>query len=995
MSPIHPTEKKFEEHIECHLKQSGYDSVDPALYDKELCLIPTKVLDFITSTQEKTYQKLTQQYGSETDSKLCKRITSEIDSRGVIEVLRKGIKDRGCYFKLAYFKPKSGLNEEHQELFEHNQFLLIRQLKYSKKNENSIDIGIFINGIPIMLLELKNALTGQDHIDGIKQWQYDRDPQEPLFRFKRNIVYLSVGTEKVSMSTRLIGAKTRFLPFNKGIDNPVNKNGYMTHYLWDEVLQKDSVLDLIENFVHIRSDIEKVYDTKKQRIVDKKSAVLIFPRFHQLNAIRKIERDVLEKGSGVNYLVQHATGSGKSLSIGWLSHRLSSLYQNRADTERLFTSIIVVTDRKILYKQIKNTILQLEQTKGVVNPVDATSQELKAYLESEQAIIITTIQKFPFISETISKMGDRRFGVIIDEVHSSQSGETARHLRKTLSESVLDTFEEGEGEGDLTQVDKMILDDIKAKGRQKHISYFGFSGTPKNKTLEVFGSKKEQGSMPEAFDLYSMKQSIAEGFTLDVLQNYTSYKRYFKLHKTIKDDKVLPENRVKSLLLRWVDLHPHAIKEKVKIILHHFINNTSHKIEGKSRAMLVTKSRLHCVKYKLEFDKQMQEMNLSYRPLVGFSGSVCDRDTQKEYTESSMNNIPESQTEESFKLPKFRILIVNNKFQTGFDEPMLHTMYVDKKFGGLQCVQTLSRLNRTMKGKTDTFVLDFVNDAKDVQEAFEPYYGRAILEEETDPNKIYQIEEEVKQFHLFDDKDIECYVKVFYKEGASLEKLQGILDATVKNWQDLQEDKKESFRGCIYSYIRLYSYLSQIITFKDIKLEKLFIFLRGLSKKLPRREKDKLSDLFSLVDLEYFKIERKHMAAIWLKDGDGVIASVGDKRGAGIEEEKADFLSHIIEELNHLFDGEFSGDDKVRFAKIRKQIFEDNNLRKVMAGDNSEANKRDKFNHTIESLLLGLVESNLDFYNKVSEARRNRFIKDRLYEDYAKSLESATVNNFL
>ena len=411
--------------------------------------------------------------------------------------------------------------------------------------------------------------------------------------------------------------------------------------------------------------------------------------------------------------------------------------------------------------------------------------------------------------------------------------------------------------------------------------------------------------------------------------------------------------------------------------------------------MLVSKSRLHCVKYKLEFDKQMKEMNLPYRALVGFSGSVYNKDTQEEYTESSMNGVSESQTEESFKLPEFRILIVNNKFQTGFDEPMLHTMYVDKKLGGLQCVQTLSRLNRTMKGKTDTFVLDFVNNAQDVQKAFEPYYGKTILEEETDPNKIYQIEEEIKQFYLFSDEDVKRYVKVFYTEEIPLEELQGILDTTAENWQELPEDKKELFRGCIYSYTRLYGYLSQIITFKDIKLEKLFIFLQGLSKKLPRRAKDKLSDILSSINLEYFKIERKYMTTIQLTDDDSVIPGISDKEGAGIKEEETDFLSNIIETLNNLFDGEFSSDDKVRLAEIREQIHKDNNLRKVMVGDNSEVNKRNKFNQTIESLLMSLVDSNISFYNKISETKRNKFIKDRFYEDYAKSLESASFNNLL
>ena len=473
----------------------------------------------------------------------------------------------------------------------------------------------------------------------------------------------------------------------------------------------------------------------------------------------------------------------------------------------------------------------------------------------------------------------------------------------------------------------------------------------------------------------------------DGLQNYTTYKRYFKLNKKVNEDKELPESKVKSMLVNWVDLHPHTITEKVRIILDHFVNHTSNKLEGKSRGMLVTKSRLHCVKYKLEFDKQMKEMDLPYRSLVGFSGTVHDQDTHQDYTESSMNGVPETQTEESLKEPQFRILIVNNKFQTGFDEPMLHTMYVDKKFGGLQCVQTLSRLNRTMKGKTDTFVLDFVNDPQDVQESFQPYYEGTILEEETDPNRLYSIKDDIDEFHLFNDEEISNYVDTFYKEEIPTEELQGILDSVVVNWKSLEEDEQEEFRGHIYSFIRLYGYISQVITFKDIDLEKLFIFVRGLSKKLPRREGGKLSDILSSIDLEYFKIEKKFTSTIELEDGDTVIEPIGSDGSGGMDDEPTDFLSHIIEILNDSFDGEFSDEDKVKFEEIKRQVHEDNELRQVMTGDNSDSNKRDKFDRTFQSLVTSLVENNLDFYKKLSENKRNKFIKDRLYDDYTKSLE--------
>ena len=550
----------------------------------------------------------------------------------------------------------------------------------------------------------------------------------------------------------------------------------------------------------------------------------------------------------------------------------------------------------------------------------------------------------------------------------------------------LDEFQEGEGSGDLTDVDKLILDNIQSRGRQPNISFFGFSGTPKNKTLEIFGTKTEDGYVP--FDLYSMKQSLFEEFTLDVLQNYTTYKRYFKINEKIEEDHELPKSRVKSMLMRWVDLHPHSIREKTKIILEHFINHTQNKISGKSRGMLVTRSRLHCVKYKLEFDKQMKEMGLPYRSLVGFSGKVYDEDSHQDYTESSMNGFPEVQTEENLKDPKFRILIVNNKFQTGFDEPMLHTMYVDKKMGGLQCVQTLSRLNRTMTGKTDTFVLDFVNEPDEVLESFQPYFKGSVLTEETDPNRLYQIELEIKQYDLFQDETVNLYVDTFFKEEIPMEELQGILDTVVEEWLKKEEEDRENFRSHIQSFIRLYGYISQIISFHPIDLEKLYIFLRGLNRKLPRKINGE-RDIFTSVDLEYFKIEKQYTTTIELEDKEGELQGIREEVGTySDEEEQTDLLSVIIKTLNESFDGDFSDEDRVRIEKIKEQIHENEELRMVMEGDNTDSNKRDMFNRTFENLLTGLVGENLDFYNKLKEPKKNRFMKDRMYELYSKDIGS-------
>ena len=980
----YPNEEYFERLIEHDLTHDGYYSVNPTMYDKSLCLLPHKVIEFVTSTQEKEFEKLSQQYGSETEQRFLKRLSSEIESRGVIDVLRNGVKDRGVHFHLLYFEPKSGLNLDHQELFEQNQFSLVRQLKYSIKNENSIDIGIFINGIPIVMLELKNELTGQDHTHGIKQWKQDRDPKEPLFKFKRNLVYFSVGNEKVYMSTRLMGDKTFFLPFNKGIDNPLNPSGgYKTHYLWEETLQPNSLLDLIENFVHIRKESEKVYDNQKRMLVEKKKEILIFPRYHQLNVIRKLKQSITQEGVGHNYLIQHTTGSGKSLSIGWLSHLLSSLYQHTTDTERMFDSVIVVTDRRVLDKQIRNTIQQLEQTKGVVCPVDVNSQQLKEYLEKGKSIIVTTIQKFPVISKSISELNSKTFGVVIDEVHSSQSGETSKHLKMSLSKSVLEKYHEDDSE-DRSEVEKKILNQIISRGKQEHISYFGFSGTPKNKTLEIFGRKNEDGQFLP-FDLYSMKQSIGEGFTLDVLKDYTTYKRYFKLNKSVEEDKELPESRVKKMLVNWVDIQPHTITEKTKIMLEHFINHTSKTIGGKGRGMLVTRSRLHCVKYKLEFDKQMKELHLPYRCLVSFTGTVEDSDNSEKYTESSLNGFTDKLTQENFKDPKYRMLIVNNKFQTGFDEPLLHTMFVDKTMNGLQCVQTLSRLNRTMGGKNDTFVMDFVNEPDMIKESFQPYYEGTILSEETDPNKLYSIEQEVKKHNLFTDQMVSEFVVTFYDEKIPLEQLQGILGFIVEDWKELDEENREDFRSHIQSFIRLYGYITQIITFKDIGLEKLYIFLHFLNKKLPKRPKEVLDGVD--VDLDSFRLSKKHdHTTIYLDDGDGELEGFSGESGGTVSEEPKEYLSIIVKHINDTFGVDLSEDDKINLNRIYQDMIQDEELRIVHESDNTDTNKRHKFDEKFENFLLGLVDKDTKFYNKVMKQSVNKYIKDRMYDYFLKGM---------
>ncbi len=933
------TETDFEDHIEGYLNQSGYRSLQSTDYDKSLCLIPNETLKFIQDTQPEEYQKLERQHGEDTPQKLTLRISNQIKSRGVLDVLRKGVKDRGCSFDLTYFQPSSGMNPTHKKLYNQNRFSLIRQLHYSQRNEKSLDMTLFLNGLPLVTMELKNSLTGQTVTDAEKQYRTDRDPREPLFQFKRCLVHFAVGNEKVSMTTQLQGGKTRFFPFNKDIENPVNPDGHKTAYLWEDILQPDNLMELINNFIHEQETTEKVYDPRIGAVKDVKHRVLVFPRYHQLDVIRKLKAAIVEaKGVGHNYLIQHTTGSGKSNSIAWLAHLLTHLYRSPTDTNRIFASIIVVTDRRVLDKQLQETIKQVAQVDGVVHPVDATSAQLRGYLESGKDIIISTIQKFSVIAEEIGKLRSKTFAVIIDEAHSSQSGESARNLRISLSQGIELGVTEDDAD-EVSDIDARIIEEMEQRRMQDHISYFGFSGTPKNKTLELFGRKDAEGKFIP-FHVYSMHQSISEGFTLDVLQNYTTFKRYFELVKNVREDKEYEKARTLRTLTNYVDLQHHSIEIKTRIILEHFTARTAKTIEGKGRAMLVTPSRLHCVRYKLEFDKQMKEIGLSYGCLVAFSDTVHDTDNGQGYTENGMNALPPSTSiADSFKDPQYRILIVASKFQTGFDEPMLQTMYVDKRLDGLQCVQTLSRLNRVATGKTDTLVLDFVNEPEQVQEAFQQYYQTTTLAQETDPNRLYDLQSQLDGFDLYDEEIIKEFCSIFYESSQPDELLQGILNRVVERWSALETDDKEEFRSTLQSYIRLYGYISQLITFTDVALEKLYVFGRSLNKKLPKRDHPDLQDVQESVDLDSFRVQKMHDSLqLSLEAEDSEVEGIGSDI-ATVREPEQDFLSNIINVLNNAHQTDFTTEDKVDIATIHQKVHKNEELRQVIEGDNTETNK--------------------------------------------------------
>jgi len=977
------TEQDFEVHIEEHLLASGYHQGDPATYDKDLCLIPEEVLAFLQASQPKALENLQKQYGSETGPKICFNLSRQIQKHGVLFVLRKGFKDRGEKLRFAYFKPSSGMNPEHQRLYQANRFGVVRQLKYSKKNENSIDLGIFLNGIPIITIELKNSLTGQVALNAIKQYMKDRNPKgEPLLAFKRCLVHFAVGNEAAFMTTRLQGNRTRFFPFNKDTENPVNPEGHKTHYLWEDIWQSDTLLELINNHLHIQINKEKYYDKQTGQLKEREYEVLIFPRFHQLDVVRHLLAAVRQDGVGENYLVQHSAGSGKSNSIAWLSHQLASFYQNPDDTERLFDSIIVVTDRRVLDQQLQNTIKQFEQVPGVVRKIDKDSQQLKNALETGKAIIITTLQKFPVISETMITLRGQRFAVIIDEAHSSQSGESAKHLKRTLSVNLEDAEAEDRTEDDL---EDQIMGEIRTRGPQNHISYFAFTATPKNKTLELFGRKRQDGQYV-ASHIYSMRQAIDERFILDVLENYTTFKRYFKLIKTIPDDSEYEKKKAVRLLTSYVDLQPHAIEMKTRIMLDHFLQKTVNAIQGRGRAMVITRSRLHAVKFYHMFKKIMAEMSLGYKPLVAFSGTVKDPGTGAEHTENGLNQLSRGVgIPDAFKTPDYRILVVANKFQTGFDEPFLHTMYVDKKLAGVQAVQALSRLNRNRRGKNEVFVLDFVNEADSIQTDFQPFYQTTILEEATDPNKLYDLETELRGYEIYTDQDVDEFAEIFFNTNIPLEKLQPVLDRVVMIWNYKPEDEREDFRSTLQRFIRLYGFISQIITFSDVDLEKMYVFAKALNRKLPRRESKLPYEIRDAVDLDSFRLQETYSGGIDLEEGDGVVRGYSNGAKFNIEDER-DLLSNIIQILNETYGIDLTEEDKVDVQNVLVKVENHEELLAVMQADNPIDVKRYKFEKVLDEMLLEFVHTKLELYKKLTEPKVNEMLKRRWFDGLARGM---------
>lgn len=975
------TELTFESAIEISLLESGgYTKGFSEDFDAQLGLFPKYIIDFLKESQPIAWDKLANIHKDEVEKKVIQRLIKEIDLRGLLDVIRKGFTDYGVKFQMAYFKPESSLNPEAETQYLSNHLSVTRQLYYERVGKNSLDMVLSLNGLPIATIELKNQFSGQSVDNAKKQYVYDREPSEPIFQFKkRTLVHFAVDTDECFMTTKLDGKRTRYLPFNKGYNNgagnPINKEGYRTSYLWEQVWKKDSFMDIIGKFLHLSVEEFEMNGIKK------KKETIIFPRFHQMQVVRKIKTDAKINGAGKNYLIQHSAGSGKSNSIAWLSYRLSSLHDD--SNSRIFDSVIVITDRKVLDSQLQNTIYQFEHKEGVVQKIDKDSQQLADALSAGSNIIITTLQKFPFILDKIGELPARKYAVIIDEAHSSQGGEATKKMKEVLSAKSLEDAEKDEAYTGLEEdAEDEIRKSMLARGKQDNLSFFGFTATPKPKTVEVFGTKGSNGK-PEPFHLYSMKQAIEEGFILDVLKNYTTYKTYFKLSKEIEDDPKVNKKKASRAIARFMSLHPHNLAQKTEVMVEHFRQIVSKKIGGKAKAMVVSSSRLHAVRYKEEFDKYIKEKGYTdIKTIVAFSGKVIHESAPEGVTEVELNGFSEKMLPKKFASDEYQLLLVADKYQTGFDQPLLHTMYVDKKLSGVKAVQTLSRLNRMCAGKEDTFVLDFANDTDEILNSFQPYYELTSIKENSDPNHLYDLKAEIEKAQIVWESEINNFCNVFFKSAKSLSvseqgKLNSYIDPAVERFKQLplenskedvigNEITQENFKNTIEVFNRTYSFLTQIMPFSDIELEKLFTYTRFLYKKLPRTSQNDKFKLGDEISLEYYRLQKIAENDIVMEDQEVYELEGGGEAGIRLSKEDQVALSEIIEVLNKRFSTEFNTADKLFFDQIEEELATDTKLQE-QARNNPIENFKFGFEDLFMDKLICRMEQNQDIFTKMMD----------------------------
>ena len=976
-------ETNFEEIIERELlTDCGYHQGNSTNYDPETALFPSEIIDFIKATQPKKWDKLSKTSPKNAEAVLIDSLTKELKSRGMLDVLRNGFKCYGTNFQVAYFQPNTNLNPDTLAQYQQNRLTCTRQVTI--KTGRIPDIILSVNGLPIATLELKNAFTGSNAENAIYQYKNDRDPKDPLFVFKeRCLVHFAVGTEEVHMTTKLDGKNTNFLPFNKGnkhgAGNPTDGEAYRVSYLWQEVLQRDSILDILARFLHIQPKKIKTQTENGTKYHTRET--LIFPRYHQLDVVRKLIAHTKQHKAGHNYLIQHSAGSGKSNSIAWLAHRLSNLHD--AQNEKIFHSVIVITDRTILDQQLQDTIYQFDHKAGVIQKIDENTQQLATALSDGVPIIISTIQKFPFITQaikTLEKKGkklsinteNKRFAIIVDEAHSSQTGETATELRKILNQDGIEAaivnqiLEDDLDEEDLSPPSKKELRKQQLqRTKQPNLSYFAFTATPKEKTLLVFDEPSETGTSP--FHLYTMRQAIEEGYIKDVLANYTCYERYYELIKLSQDDPELPRRKTAQALMRFVELHPHNIGQKVEIIIEHFRSHTRHKIGGRAKAMVVTGSREHAVRYKLAFDKYLKDKGYTdIKCLVAFSGSLSLDDSDKTFTEVSMNGgIKSKEIPEKFESDEYQVLLVANKFQTGFDQPLLHTMFVDKRLAGVQAVQTLSRLNRTATGKEDTFVLDFVNSQEDIYKAFKDYYEVTTVGESADPQQLNDLSSQLYAWQLFSHDDVNQWCEIWFRPKTSLtggehQKLNSLLDPIIDKYLNLAELDQEQFKNQLTSFRNLYLFLAQIIPYQDSDLEKLYAYGRFLLKKIPRNAEVPKIDLSGDIDLKFYRLEKVSEGSIILNDGKVPPPLKGATAVGTGSADKYFPLTDLVNSLNERFGTNFTIADQLFFEQITETAIANDSLKQA-----AKVNSKDNFAPVLQKHLEDLFVERMDGNEKI------------------------------
>ncbi|WP_270962841.1 type I restriction endonuclease subunit R [Campylobacter upsaliensis] len=941
------TEKNLESFIEAHLLESGYIKRESKDYDKSLGVDRELFLNFLHSTQAKTLQEL--EIRGIKEQELLKRIFSQIQDKGIVKALQAGVKIRDITIKLAHPKPNSSNNPQSLENYNKNIFSITRQLYFSEKNNKSLDMVIFLNGLPLITMELKNPFTGQNVYNAIEQYKKDRDPRESIF--KQSVVHFALDSDLIYMSTKLEGIQTKFLPFNRGLNNgsgaiglecgggnPAVKDKMKTSYFWEELLQKDTLSKLLFDFTI------------------KNSKGVIFPRFHQFDVVSRLLKDVKEKGVGQRYLIQHSAGSGKSNSIAWLAHNLVSLHRIENDKEKeVFDSILVVTDRRVLDRQIQENVKSFTQDKNLVEAITEGSRQLKAALEEGKKIIVTTIQKFPYIADEITHLQNKSFAIIIDEAHSSQSGKNAEEMGKAISNK--DDKETGE-----MDLEEELIKIIENKKFQKNASYFAFTATPKPKTLEMFGSACEINGEKKfiPFHLYSMKQAIEEGFILDVLKGYIAYASYYKIVSK-NDNREYDKKKANAKLKAYVTNHIATIEKKATIMIEHFFQNICKKIGEKAKAMIVTSSRENAVKYYLFFKKYLQKNHPEYQALVAFSG---DKEINGEsYSEVGLNGFSEAMLKDEFKKDNYRFLIVAEKYQTGFDEPLLHTMYVDKRLEGISAVQTLSRLNRICQNKEDTCVLDFVNTHEEIGKSFSTFYGQTYLKEPTNIDNIYTLKSELFDYGIYTQDELNSFIEAIRKEQDE-NKIHSKLDNMIKEYNAKSDDEKTEFYTKAKVYLREYAFLAQILPFNDIELEKLSILLKMLIAKIvPPRTEDLAKGILNNVDLNSIRIILESKKDISLSsNGELSPAEADDSSKKEVELER---LSNIVREFNTKFGSvDFGTNEKIakELMDLKDDIAKEQTFRDSL-GD--EQNARRLFADIFKIQYLQFFKRNKDFFTQL------------------------------